>query len=134
MALPGDFGSGVSPILADGRVVLVRDQAKASSIFALDAANGQLKWEKKRLSPASYCTPVVWDTPAGKQVVSAGHGSMIGYDLKTQAGGSIHSSAHCQLRLYEQAAIACGDEPCDELRVVAAAGGRPISTRRQRPE
>ena len=46
---------------------------------------GTLKWEKKRQSPASYCTPVVWDTPAGKQVVAAGHARMIGYDLKTGA-------------------------------------------------
>ncbi|MEX2121345.1 MAG: PQQ-binding-like beta-propeller repeat protein [Pirellulales bacterium] len=81
----GDFGSGVSPILADGMVVLVRDQTKDSRIFALDAASGSLQWEKKRQSPASYCTPVVWDTPAGKQVVAAGHARMIGYDLKTGA-------------------------------------------------
>jgi outer membrane protein assembly factor BamB len=81
----GDFGSGVSPILADGAVVLVRDELKNSRILALDAASGSLKWEKKRQSPASYCTPVVWDTPAGKQVVAAGHGRMIAYDLKTGA-------------------------------------------------
>ena len=84
-AVPGDFGSGVSPILADGMVVLVRDETKDSKILALDAATGSLKWEKKRQSPASYCTPVVWDTPAGKQVVAAGHARMIGYDLKTGA-------------------------------------------------
>jgi outer membrane protein assembly factor BamB len=81
----GDFGSGVSPILADGMVVLVRDQMKDSRIFALDAASGSLHWEKKRQSPASYSTPVVWDTPAGKQVVAAGHARMIGYDLTTGA-------------------------------------------------
>ncbi len=81
----GGYGSGVSPILADGTVVLVRDQLKDSKILALDAAIGSLKWEKKRQSPASYCTPVVWDTPAGKQVVAAGHARMIGYDLKTGA-------------------------------------------------
>ena len=82
---PGNFGSGVSPILADGIVVLVRDEMKDSKILALDAATGTLRWEKKRQSPVSYCTPVVWDTPAGKQVVAAGHGRMIGYDLKTGA-------------------------------------------------
>jgi outer membrane protein assembly factor BamB len=81
----GDFGSGVSPILADGMVVLVRDQMKDPKILALDSATGSPKWEKKRQSPASYCTPVVWDTPAGKQVVAAGHARMIGYDLKTGA-------------------------------------------------
>ncbi|MCI0461237.1 MAG: PQQ-binding-like beta-propeller repeat protein [Gemmataceae bacterium] len=84
-ATAGDFGSGVSPILADGTVVLVRDVTKDPKILALDAATGKLQWEKKRQSPVSYCTPVVWDTPAGKQVVAAGHGRMIAYDLKTGA-------------------------------------------------
>ena len=46
-----DFGSGVSPILADGVVVLVRDEMKDPKIIALDAATGEVKWEKKRQSP-----------------------------------------------------------------------------------
>jgi outer membrane protein assembly factor BamB len=79
----GDFGSGVSPILVDGTVVLVRDETKDPKVLALDAATGSIKWETKRLSRASYCTPVVWDTPAGKQIVAAGHARMIGYELKT---------------------------------------------------
>ena len=78
-----DFGTGTSPIIADGLVVLVRDEAKDPKIIALDAATGSLKWEKPRQSPVSYGTPVVWDGPGGKQVVAAGHGRMIAYDLKT---------------------------------------------------
>ncbi len=81
----GDFGTGVSPILVDGTVVLVRDQRTDSKILAVDAATGSLKWEKQRQSPSSYCTPIEWDTPAGKQVVAGGHARMIGYDLKTGA-------------------------------------------------
>jgi outer membrane protein assembly factor BamB len=81
--LAGNFGSGVSPILAHGTVVLVRDEAQNSRVVALDAMTGDLKWEQKRQSPVSYCTPVAWDTPDGKQVVAAGHGRMIGYDLTT---------------------------------------------------
>ena len=81
----GDFGSGVSPIIADGTVVLVRDQVKDSKIVAIDVATGTPRWEKQRQSPASYCTPVVWDTPAGKQIVAAGHVRMTGYDLKSGA-------------------------------------------------
>jgi outer membrane protein assembly factor BamB len=83
--MAGNFGSGASPILADGTVVLVRDGSKDARALALDAATGKRKWEKKRQSPVSYCTPVVWDTKAGKQVVAAGHGRMIAYDLKTGA-------------------------------------------------
>jgi outer membrane protein assembly factor BamB len=75
------FGSGTSPILAHGAVILVRDEPKGSKIIALDAATGGLQWEQKRQSPMSYSTPLVWDTPGGKQVVVAGHARMIGYDL-----------------------------------------------------
>jgi outer membrane protein assembly factor BamB len=78
-----DNGSGVSPIIADGLIILVRDEAKGSRIMALSLADGSLRWEKARQSINAYCTPVVWETPQGKQVVAAGHGRMIGYDLKT---------------------------------------------------
>src|SRR5436309_15119106 len=85
VASPGDLGSGASPIFVDGTVILVRDEKKDSKILALDAATGSRKWEQKRLSPASYCTPIVWDTKAGRQIVAAGHAQMIGYDLKSGA-------------------------------------------------
>ena len=77
------FGSGVSPILVDDTIILLRDTAKDAKILAIDLTTGKLKWEKKRISPLSYGTPVVWDTPAGKQVVAPGHGRLIAYDLKT---------------------------------------------------
>jgi outer membrane protein assembly factor BamB len=83
VTLPGDFGSGVSPVIADGTVVLVRDQLKDAKIVALDVTTGKPKWEKPRQSPVSYSTPLVWDTPAGKEVVVAGHARMIAYDLKS---------------------------------------------------
>jgi outer membrane protein assembly factor BamB len=78
-----DFGSGVSPILADGLAILVRDELRGSRIVALDVAKGAVKWEKARQSILGYCTPVLWDTPAGKQVVVAGQGRMISYDLQS---------------------------------------------------
>lgn len=83
VATMGEFGTGVSPVLAGGMVILVRDETKSPKILALDAATGQLKWEKKRQSICAFATPVVWDTPGGKQVAAAGYGRMIGYDLKS---------------------------------------------------
>jgi outer membrane protein assembly factor BamB len=79
----GNFGTGVSPIIADGMVILLRDVTKDAKIMAIDLANGKPKWEKKRLSTVSYGTPVIWNTPAGKQVVAPGHARLIGYDLMT---------------------------------------------------
>lgn len=84
-SIGGDFGSGVSPIIADGLVILVRDVLKEPSILALDLTNGTVKWQKPRSSNTSYCTPVVWETGEGKQVAAAGHARMVGYDLHTGA-------------------------------------------------
>src|SRR5262245_8181585 len=78
-----EFGSGTSPILTDGLVILVRDVVNDPKIIALDAATGSVKWEKPRKSNVSYGTPVVLDGPGGKQVVAAGHARMAAYDLKT---------------------------------------------------
>src|SRR5438270_11772935 len=66
--MPGNFGTGTSPILADGLAIVVRDEIKNPRIIAIDAATGSFKWEKKRQSICSYCTPIVWDTPEGKQI------------------------------------------------------------------
>lgn len=83
VATIGEFGTGVSPILAGGTVVVVREDVKDPKIIALDAKTGEPKWEKKRQSVSGFATPVAWETPAGTQVVVAGFGRMIGYDLAT---------------------------------------------------
>lgn len=77
------FGSGVSPIIADGLVILVRDEFKAPTIVALDVKTGAVRWEAKRTPSMSFSTPVVWETPGGKHVAMAGHARMVGYDLHT---------------------------------------------------
>ena len=81
----GGFGTGVSPIIEGGSVILVRDELKEPKIIALDAATGAVRWEQKRSSSASWCTPVLWETPEGKQVAAPGHVRMVGYDLATGA-------------------------------------------------
>ena len=78
-----DFGTGVSPILVDGLVILQRDEMNDPKLIAFDAATGMPKWETKRQSPTSYCTPTIWNTDGGKQIVCGGYGRMVSYDLKT---------------------------------------------------
>lgn len=68
---------------------------------------------------------LVCDPDAGyagrRDLVAMVGGCRVGVDLKTSANAGIFSSSHLQLRLYEQAAIACGDEPCDRLEIVVVA-------------
>jgi len=81
--LPGNFGSGVSPIIVDGLAVLVHDTQDGSEIMALDVASGDVKWRHPRQSIVSYSTPVVWKTADGTQIVAAGHGRLVSYDVQT---------------------------------------------------
>jgi outer membrane protein assembly factor BamB len=77
----GSYGSGVSPIIADKTVVLLRDEGNDPRIIAVDITSGKVKWQQKRTSRGGFSTPVIWETPAGKQVAVAGHYKLIGYDL-----------------------------------------------------
>jgi outer membrane protein assembly factor BamB len=77
------FGTGTSPVIADGTIIVVREELKDPKIVAVDLASGKLKWEKKRQSNSAFSTPAVWDTPEGKYVVVPGFQRMIGYDLET---------------------------------------------------
>src|SRR4051812_37283984 len=47
------FGTGNSPVIVDGLVILDREEIKEPRILAVDLATGKPKWEKKRESNSS---------------------------------------------------------------------------------
>jgi outer membrane protein assembly factor BamB len=77
------FGTGNSPIIANGAVILDREELKDPKIISIDLVTGQPNWETKRQSISSFATPSIWDTPSGKQIVTPGFKKMVGYDLKS---------------------------------------------------
>lgn len=80
-------GSGTSPIIADGSVILSCDQqAGKSFLLAADAATGETRWQVQRpFAMSGYTTPVVWDRPSGKEIVVAGSLRVTGYSLSDGA-------------------------------------------------
>ena len=72
------FGSGTSPILADGMVILLvrRLSTKERYLLAMDKSNGELVW-KQTLIEAGYSTPVIW----GNDVVVHCEGFIAGYSI-----------------------------------------------------
>lgn len=81
-----EFGTGVSPVLADGLVLLARDLSKDSALYAVDAESGSQKWKAERPKMVTgYSTPVVWANGDRKEVVIPGTRSLTSYDLKTGA-------------------------------------------------
>lgn len=48
-------------------------------------------------------------------------GLLVTFDAKTSERGQVYLGAHAQVQLYERAAVRCGDEPADLLKVVVFA-------------
>jgi hypothetical protein len=62
------------------------------------------------------------DRYAGRlDLIGTAGGQTILWDAKTQEKCGIYPGAHLQARLYERARRRCGDDPVDDLRVVAFA-------------
>lgn len=71
-------GSGASPMLVNGLVIVNNDQEGPSSLMALDAQTGSTRWEiKRRQDRAAYSTPLIRPGPDGQPEIiftSSGHG------------------------------------------------------------
>ncbi len=81
-----DFGSGTSPILAEGLVILVRDLRADSAILAVDAATGKQVWKTERAGMATgYSTPMIWEHDGVKEIVAPGGLAMKAYNVSDGA-------------------------------------------------
>lgn len=82
----GSFGTGGSPIIVDGLVLVSRDQVTGSSLLAVDLKTGEKSWETARTdTPPGFGTPIFWKNNGAKEVVMPGSLKLKGYDLKTGA-------------------------------------------------
>jgi outer membrane protein assembly factor BamB len=81
----GGFGTGASPILAGGLVILNRDQVGGSEIVALDAANGRVAWKTDRGQSYGWCTPALWQHDGVQEIVLPASAVLKSYDLSTGA-------------------------------------------------
>jgi outer membrane protein assembly factor BamB len=77
-------GSGTSPVVIDGMVIVNRDQEDGkSSLLAVEARTGKTAWETPRpFAGSSYTTPVLWERGPVRDVVLAGSLRVMGYGLK----------------------------------------------------
>ncbi len=80
-------GSGISPILAGGKLILNCDQEHwASILIALNPATGDILWQAPRPQfISSHTTPIAWSHDGVDEVVVAGSVMLAGYDLKDGA-------------------------------------------------
>jgi outer membrane protein assembly factor BamB len=82
----GGFGSGASPVIVDGLVIVNRDQVRGCSLLAVDLKTGQKAWETQRPDVTqSFGTPIFWKNAGANEVVMSGSLKLKGYAVKTGA-------------------------------------------------
>lgn len=84
MQTAGGFGTGGSPIIADGLVILDRDQVTGSTLLAVNLKTGKQAWEASRSDVApGFGTPIIWKQGKTTEVVMSGSLKLKSYDLKS---------------------------------------------------
>lgn len=104
------FGTATSPVVAGGRVVLVRDSDDMnSSVLAFDAATGTPAWTTPRpLFKASWSTPVVWPKAGAEELVVLGTGRVVAYGVADGAERwSVSGFPRCRSRRRSSATGCC---------------------------
>jgi outer membrane protein assembly factor BamB len=81
-----EHGFGSSPIIAGGKVIVVKEPDGASTLFAFDVKTGDKLWQTDyRVRRATYSTPIVYHGTGGETCLVCSHSltGLAGYDLAT---------------------------------------------------
>ena len=76
-----NWGTASSPVVGDGRVFVVNDNEKHSSVQAFDAESGKRVWEKPRKEKSNWATPFVWKNDLRTELVTCGKNKVRSYSL-----------------------------------------------------
>lgn len=85
-----EFGTGTSPVVCDGKLIVVSDNEEASFIAAYDSESGKEVWKTERKLPESapaalpksgWATPLVWKNSQRTEIVTMQPGTAISYDV-----------------------------------------------------
>jgi outer membrane protein assembly factor BamB len=77
------WGFGSSPVIYEGKVIVLCDVNNQSFIAAFDVSSGEEIWRTLRDENPTWGTPTVHRTPARAQVIVNGYKHIGGYDLET---------------------------------------------------
>ena len=77
------LGEGCSPVVHDGKIVIVRDHSRQSSIEVLNAKNGKLLWMVERHEKNAWATPAIVSHSGKTQVITTASGKVRSYDLNS---------------------------------------------------
>jgi outer membrane protein assembly factor BamB len=102
MRTRNQFGEGASPALYKDTLIVPWDQESNSAVYALNTANGEVRWKTDRDEVTTWATPLVVEHGGRTQVVMNGS-TVRSYDLATgellwSCGGQVSNPIPCPVR------------------------------------
>ncbi|MGB0153891.1 MAG: PQQ-binding-like beta-propeller repeat protein [Verrucomicrobiales bacterium] len=96
------LGEGSSPVVHDGKLVLVRDHAGQSTIECLDAKTGKTLWKKNRDEGNAWATPAIAEHNGTTQIITTATKAVRSYNLENgeliwKATGLTNNSTPCPI-------------------------------------
>ena len=84
-APPSQYGTGTSPIVFDGKVILQRDgNSTESELLALDARTGAVAWRSARpMLRESWSTPIVWRHDGQDEIITSASNRVVASSATT---------------------------------------------------
>lgn len=76
-----DYGAAASPVVHDGRVIIVYDNKEKSWLASIDAKTGDEQWRVDRDETHSWATPLIWQNSLRTEIVVNGKNRNRSYDL-----------------------------------------------------
>lgn len=100
LKMQASLGEGCSPVLHDGKLVIVRDNKDESYLVVLDASNGEEIWRVDRDETGSWATPRILDYDGITQVITSGANMIRSYNLADgkliwECGGLTENAIPC---------------------------------------
>ena len=108
-----EFGTSSSPIIADGKVIIVADQDVGSYMIALDVKTGAEVWRvDRREFRRGFSTPLIWRHGGVEELIVCGSLWTRSYDLKDGkqrwSAGGLSRVSNTSPVATEDALIVCG--------------------------
>jgi outer membrane protein assembly factor BamB len=75
------FGEGCSPALYGATLIVPWDHEGQSSVYALNADTGDIRWQVDRDERTTWATPLITDANERTQVIMNGSNRVVSYDL-----------------------------------------------------
>ena len=80
-AMRHGWGTAASPVLHDGRLLILNDNEDQAELFALDPQSGRQLWRADREERSNWSTPFVWQQPQRTELITSGSRAVRSYDL-----------------------------------------------------